>query len=237
MAHLASCSGSTPTPDVSNLMSKHQQSSSRFSDLLHYFEHRDPQQIKTIPHPDESVNRLLESNHDSLRRAAVLIPVTRQFESRQAEVVLTVRSENLTSHAGQISLPGGSWEAEDQDSVATALRESEEEIGLHRHKVDVLGNLGEMPLPSGYRITPVIGIIEPEQNFIPCPREVADIFQAPLELVLDTSAYRSSVMEYNNKPRRILELMYEDYRIWGATAAILYHLAREVEQLRNRNKD
>ncbi len=226
-----------PHPKYPNLMSKHDQSSSRFSDLLHYFEHRDPNQVQTIPHPDESVNRLLESNHSSLRRAAVLIPVTRQSGSWQAEVVLTVRSENLKSHAGQISLPGGSWEAEDHDSVATALRESEEEIGLHRHKVDVLGNLGEMPLPSGYRITPVIGIIEPQQDFIPCPREVADIFQAPLELVLDTSAYRSSVMQYDNKPRRILELMYEDYRIWGATAAILYHLAREVEQLKNRRSD
>lgn len=206
--------------------------SNRYLDLLDYFRDRDPGAVQPIPHPDDSVNELLAANHDSLRRAAVLVPVTRHQDNRQAQVVLTVRSQNLKSHAGQISLPGGSWEEQDEDHIATALRESEEEIGLHRHRVDVLGSLGEMPLPSGFRITPVIGIIEAEQDFVPCPIEVADIFQAPLDLVLDTSAYRSSVMTFNDKPRRILELLFEDYRIWGATAAILYHLAKEVEALK-----
>lgn len=213
-------------------MSSNDTIGNHYFDLLNYFQARDPEAVQAIPHPDDSVNKLLEAGHESLRQAAVLIPITRHRDNQDSRVILTVRSENLKSHAGQISLPGGSREEQDADSVATALRESEEEIGLHRKRVDVLGSLGEMPLPSGYRITPVIGIIDAEQDFVPCPIEVADIFQAPLSLVLDTSAYRSSVMVYNDKPRRVLELMYEDYRIWGATAAILYHLAREVEELK-----
>jgi hypothetical protein len=95
--------------------------------------------------------------------------------------------------------------------------------------VEVIGKLGDMALPSGFRITPVVGVIDDDLDFIPCPIEVADIFQVPLDLLLDTRAYRSSVMTYNGRPRKILELLYEDYRIWGATAAILFHLARQVE--------
>lgn len=202
----------------------------RYFDLLDYFQSAAAQQVPApIPHPDESVNQLMQSSAQNLRRASVLIPVTRHGPEKESHIVLTVRSENLKSHAGQISLPGGSWEEQDSDEVATALRESEEEIGLARESVEVIGRLGEMALPSGFRITPIIGVIDTGLDFVPCPVEVADIFQAPLELVLDKSAYRSSVMNYNNQPRKILELMYEDYRIWGATAAILYHLASAIE--------
>jgi len=171
----------------------------------------------------------MNSGEHSLRRASVLIPVTRQTEDHESELVLTVRSENLKSHAGQISLPGGSWEEQDTDSVATALRESEEEIGLHAHRVEVLGELGKMALPSGFHITPVVGVIESGIEFSPCPIEVADIFTVPLDLVLDSSAYRSTTLHYKQAPIKTLELFYEDYRIWGATAAILYHLARKIE--------
>lgn len=201
----------------------------RFFDLLDYFQSSAAQAPAPIPHPDESVNELMQSSGQTLRQASVLIPVTRHGPDQDSHIVLTVRSENLKSHAGQISLPGGSWEEQDSDEIATALRESEEEIGLPREHVEVIGRLGEMALPSGFRITPIIGVIESGLEFVPCPVEVADIFQAPLDLVLDKTAYRSSVMTYNNQPRRILELMYEDYRIWGATAAILYHLASALE--------
>lgn len=203
----------------------------RFPHLLNYFATASGALPAPIPHPDADVNRLLQDGQAALRRAAVLIPVTRQRAGHDSQVVLTVRSENLKSHAGQISLPGGSWEEQDRDAVATALRESEEEIGLARHRVEVIGELGDMALPSGFRITPVVGVIDDGIDFVPCPVEVADIFQVPLDLLLDTRAYRSSVMTYNNQPRRILEVLYEDYRIWGATAAILFHLAEQVEKM------
>lgn len=203
----------------------------RFQALLDLFSVQRPSNLEPILHPDEAVNELLRSNQHSLRRAAVLIPVTREDNHHDSKLVLTVRSQNLKSHAGQISLPGGSWEEQDSDSVATALRESEEEIGLHQQRVEVLGELGEMALPSGFYITPVVGVIDNNIKFTPCPIEVADIFTVPLELVLDSSAYRSTTLQYNNAPRKTLELLYEDYRIWGATAAILYHLAQKVEEL------
>ena len=145
-----------------------------------------------------------------------------QFPS---QVVLTVRSENLRSHAGQISLPGGSREAGDRDPAATALREAEEEIGLPPEQVEVIGRLGPMDLPSGFRVTPVVGLIPPGLEFTPCSREVADIFQPPLTLVLDPKAYIRGSYLHAGKTRSTLELPWQDYRIWGATAAILHRLA------------
>ena len=212
-------------------MTSASQKQARFQAMLDYFQAQQHIAPRPIAHPDESMQERMRQEQQNLRRAAVLIPVTREKNHLDSRVVLTVRSENLKSHAGQISLPGGSWEQKDQDSVATALRESEEEIGLQQDRVEVIGELGKMALPSGFHITPVVGVIDNDIDFVPCPIEVADIFTVPLELVLDTSAYRSSTYMYNNAPRKILELLYEDFRIWGATAAILHHLASEVELL------
>jgi len=195
-----------------------------YQNLLRFFESPSGKTETPIAHPDAGINRLASKQIENFRKAAVLIPVTRLAED-ESHIVLTVRSENLRSHAGQISLPGGSIEPQDDDVTATALRESHEEIGLHPDRVDVIVKLGELALPSGFRVTPIVGIIENNLEFTACPVEVADIFQAPLDLVLNPDAYVQSRMRFNNQERTILELHYEDYRIWGATAAILYHLA------------
>ena len=156
----------------------------------------------------------------------MLIPVTRPGNhDLPSQIVLTVRSENLKSHAGQISLPGGSTEPGDSSLAATALREAEEEIGLPREQVEVIGQLGPMPVPSGFRVTPVVGLIPSGLEFTPCSREVADIFQTPLNLILDPKAYARSSYLFAGARRQTLKLCYEDYRIWGATAAILHRLA------------
>jgi 8-oxo-dGTP pyrophosphatase MutT (NUDIX family) len=188
--------------------------------------------LEPIAHPDSSINKMVDSRHNALRKAAVLIPITRLDSDNDSHIVLTVRSENLRSHAGQISLPGGTRDAEDSDDIATALRESEEEIGLPASQVEVIGKLGDMALPSGFHITPIVGLIQPGLTFTPALEEVADIFQAPLDLVLDPNAYKASFMTFNDIERKILELHHEDYRIWGATAAILYHLAMQVAKVR-----
>ena len=207
---------------------------SSYPDLIAYFSQLDSGALKPISHPDKSVNQIVDGQEDSLRRAAVLIPVTRPVpgQEHKSKVVLTVRSENLRSHAGQISLPGGTRDEQDADEVATALRESEEEIGLSPQQVDVLGRLGDMALPSGFRVTPIVATIDADSRFTASPDEVADIFLVPLELILNVEAYSSSTMIFKEKPRQVLELYYEDYRIWGATAAILYHLAEEVANCR-----
>ena len=204
---------------------------SRYTALRQYFDGSESDAPRPIAHPDQEINRIAQDRFeaDSLRKAAVLLPITRHEADSESHIVLTVRSANLKSHAGQISLPGGTREEHDADDEATALRESEEEIGLQSRHVEIIGKLGHLALPSGFHVTPVVGVIDSRLSFTPQPEEVADIFQAPLDLILEVGAYRNTTMMFNGKPRQILELHYEDYRIWGATAAILYHLAREVE--------
>ena len=200
-----------------------------FNDLLDYFSGNKNDNPDPIFHPDSSVKKMMFEHPTALRKASVLIPITRYRPGKNSEIVLTVRSKNLNSHPGQISLPGGSQEPDDLDVVATALRESEEEIGLARSNVEVIGRLGDMALPSGFQVTPIIGLIEPGLDFAPCPIEVAEIFHAPLSLVMNPDSYNSTSMIYDNQQRKILELQFEQFRIWGATAAILYHLAQIIE--------
>ena len=200
-----------------------------FDDLLAYFSRNKNDNPDPIFHPDNSINKLMSLRSSALRKASVLIPITRHKPGKNSEIVLTVRSENLNSHPGQISLPGGSEEAIDSDVVATALRESQEEIGLAQGDVEVIGRLGDMALPSGFQVTPIIGLIEPGLDFAPCPIEVAEIFHAPLSLLMNPDSYNSTSMIYDNQQRKILELQFEQFRIWGATAAILYHLAQIIE--------
>ena len=200
-----------------------------FDDLLAYFSQNNNDNPDPIFHPDNSVNKIMSLRTSSLRKASVLIPITRHKPGKNSEIVLTVRSETLNSHPGQISLPGGSEEAVDSDVVATALRESEEEIGLAQGDVEVIGRLGDMALPSGFQITPIVGIIEPDLEFVPCPIEVAEIFHAPLCLLINPGSYKSTSMTYDNQSRKVLELQFERFRSWGATAAILYHLAQMIK--------
>jgi len=200
-----------------------------FDDLLAYFSRNKNDNPDPIFHPDNSINKLMSLRSRALRKASVLIPITRHKPGKNSEIVLTVRSENLNSHPGQISLPGGSEEAIDSDVVATALRESEEEIGLAQGDVQVIGRLGDMALPSGFQITPIVGLIEPDLEYAPCPIEVAEIFHAPLSLLINPDSYKPTSMTYENQSRKILELQFKRFRIWGATAAILYHLAQMIE--------
>jgi 8-oxo-dGTP pyrophosphatase MutT (NUDIX family) len=201
-----------------------------YDNLVAHFSRNKSATPDPIMHPDRSVNRMMQERSTPLRKASVLIPITRHQMGRASEIVLTVRSENLSSHAGQVSLPGGSEEELDEDVVATALRESEEEIGLAQNNVEVIGRLGDMALPSGFQITPIVGLIDPGLEFVPCPIEVAEIFHAPLSLLMNPEAYKSTAMTYDNQSRNVLEVQFERFKIWGATAAILYHLAQTIDR-------
>ena len=203
-------------------------SSKRFSDLLKFFKNEDAAIHSPIEPPDQTTRWARGLNLKSFRQAAVLVPVTKTDGFGESSIVLTVRSSNLKSHAGQVSLPGGTSEEQDRDLTATALRESYEEIGLRPEEVEVLGQLGELIMPSGFRVTPVVGIIENDLDYAANPAEVESIFLAPLSLVLDAEAYKRSIVTYRDIERTVLELHYNDYRIWGATAAILHHLAKHA---------
>ncbi len=159
-----------------------------------------------------------------VRDAAVLVPIVAR--DGQVNLLFTQRTEHLAAHAGQISFPGGRVEATDASRVDTALRETEEEIGLARRHVNVLGALPEYFLPSGFRITPVVGWIEAPFDTQPDPFEVADIFEAPLEHFLDVTRYQRHEYDFNGRHRHYLAIPYEGRYIWGATAGMLLVLAR-----------
>jgi 8-oxo-dGTP pyrophosphatase MutT (NUDIX family) len=198
--------------------------------LLSYFMQQRGKPAAPITHPDIRIN---ESFNDLItganyRQAAVLIPVVRPSSGQGSSILLTVRTDNLSSHAGQVSFPGGTVDEDDSDPVHTALRESAEEIGLRPESVQIVGQLGQILLPSGFCVTPIVGLIEPGVLFIPSPREVAHIFQAPSSLLLNPLLYQRKMMTWQNIERHVLELHFEQYRIWGATATILHHLGSEL---------
>jgi len=197
--------------------------------LLRYFAQGTRAALAPIQHPDQTINRLVNSPSlpaGSFRAAAVLIPIV-HHEGRYA-VVLTQRTEHLSSHPGQVSFPGGRTDEGDASSVHTALRESEEEIGLPPHTVTVLGALGQLLMPSGYCVTPIVGLIADDTPLTPSPGEVAHIFHVPLQLALNVSSFERVRVQVDEDEREFLEMHYDGYRIWGATAAILYHLAQEI---------
>ena len=156
--------------------------------------------------------------------AAVLVPVVAR--AGQLNLLLTQRTTHLSAHAGQISFPGGRVERSDASRAETALRETEEEIGLARQHVQVLGELPEYPLPSGFRITPVVGWIEAPFETQPDPFEVADIFEIPLAHFLDPARYQRHDYHFNGRHRHYVAIPYEGRYIWGATAGMLLLLAR-----------
>ncbi|MCI0749640.1 MAG: CoA pyrophosphatase [Nevskiales bacterium] len=164
----------------------------------------------------------------SLRPAAVLVPVVRQ--GRGLNVLLTRRSEALRLHKGQISFPGGRREASDASALATALREAHEEVGLAPSAVEVLGYLDDYPTLTRYRVTPVVGLVASATQVKPCVREVAEVFEVPLPFLLNPKNFKPVVFSVKGLKLSTLELHYERYRIWGATAGMLWNLAQKMDR-------
>lgn len=141
-------------------------------------------------------------------------------------IILTQRTAHLKDHAGQISLPGGRIEPEDDGPSAAALREAHEEIGLDPAKVELLGSLHHYDTITGFRIHPIVGWIEPPVTFAPDPFEVAEVFEVPLRFMLDPLNHRRDSYVRNGEQRHFYVLPYETRYIWGATAGILVNFAR-----------
>ncbi len=160
--------------------------------------------------------------------AAVLAALVPRPQGTQ--VVLTRRNAALRHHGGQVSFPGGRRDAGDADAVATALRESREEIALPAEQVAPLGYLDPLMTVSGFRVVPVVGVIDPRFVARPSPSEVAEVFEVPLAYLMDPGNLRSVDVEFRGRPRRVLEYAWPGARIWGATAAILLNLRRRLEQ-------
>lgn len=172
---------------------------------------------------DLTVYPVLEAGQ---RLAAVLILLSPG--NHGPELIFTRRSEELSSHAGQISFPGGTIESSDSSPIHTALRESEEEIGLIRANVDILGTLDWYTIPSGFVVLPVIGHMSQQQEFTAAPEEVAEIFSIPLQTLLDVSIYKSDAIIRNGLERRYYFFEFKEHYIWGATAGMLRSLALKL---------
>ncbi|HEX9174450.1 MAG TPA: CoA pyrophosphatase [Telluria sp.] len=162
--------------------------------------------------------------HPELKRAAVLVALVRRPGG--LTLLLTQRTEHLTSHGGQISFPGGRAEDDDSSPIETALRETEEEIGLHRRHIEIIGVLPDHVTITGYRVTPVVGMVTPPFELAADPNEVAEIFEVPLAFLMDgVNHQRLSVELPEGAGRRSFYAMpYERFFIWGATAAMLRNL-------------
>jgi len=158
--------------------------------------------------------------------AAVLVPLINQPHG--VTVMLTQRTPHLYDHAGQISFPGGRVDPGDVDRVATALREAEEETGLPEASVTIIGTLPEFDIQTGFRVTPVVGWIEPPLALKPDPFEVAEVFEVPLAFLLDPGNHRRNSDEMNGRRRNYYSIPYESRNIWGATAGMLYSLYRAL---------
>ncbi len=158
-----------------------------------------------------------------IKDAAVLVPVVAR--DGELNLLFTQRTEHLAAHAGQISFPGGGVEAADGSRMDTALRETEEEIGLARKHVQVLGSLPDYELATGFRITPVVGWIDTPFETWPDPYEVAEIFEIPLAHFLDTKRYQRCEYHFNGRHRHYVAIPFEGRYIWGATAGMLLSLA------------
>ena len=158
----------------------------------------------------------------ALRPAAVLVGMVER--SAELTVLFTRRADHLHAHAGQISFPGGAAEEGDESLVATALRETKEEIGLHRRHVEVIGRLHEYRTVSGYCVTPIVALVRPPFELVPDKFEVAEVFEVPLAFLLDERNHRRETMLRDGRKREYYAMPYGHYYIWGATAGMLMNL-------------
>lgn len=175
-------------------------------------------------HPIQQVQELPQA--EEATAAAVLIPVVNRPAG--LTVLLTQRTAHLRDHAGQISFPGGRCEPTDLDVVDTALRESREEVGILPGQVSVLAVLPEYWTSTGFRVTPVLGLVTPPLNLQLDDFEVAEVFEPPLAFFLDATNYRREAREYRGQQRHYWAVPWRNYFIWGATAGMFVSLRQSL---------
>ena len=160
------------------------------------------------------------------RTAAVLVPI---LDKPEPEILLTVRSETLVQHPGQVSFPGGAVDRTDRSAISTALREAEEEIGLDFSQVSPVGFLDRVDTISDFRVLPVVALVHPSFVWKPDYREVSEVFTVPLKLAVNKDAYSHQDVEYEGKTAVVSSLHWQGHKIWGITAAILLNHGYRME--------
>ncbi|MGD8384711.1 MAG: CoA pyrophosphatase [Lysobacterales bacterium] len=159
------------------------------------------------------------------RTAAVLVPV---LERAVPEVILTVRSDQLEQHPGQVSFPGGQVDRGDRSAVSTALREAREEIGLRACDVSPLGFLDRLDTVSDFRVLPVVGLVRASFRWRPDQREVVEVFTVPLDVAIDRERYERHELQRGEHRFVVYSLDWQSHTVWGVTAAILLNLGERM---------
>ena len=152
-------------------------------------------------------------------RAAILMPII--FRKKEPMILLTERSQHLSSHPGQISFPGGRFSNMDRCLVSTAKRETEEEVGIRKEDIEVLGFFPEYCTISGYRVTPVAALVSSESTYKLNSREVKSIVEIPMKYLLNPRNHMLRSWESDQGRRHFYSIAFENYFIWGTTAAML----------------
>ncbi len=160
---------------------------------------------------------------DGLTGAAVLVPLVDHPSG--LTVLLTQRTAHLADHGGQISFPGGRIEPTDEHPIAAALREAEEEVGLPASHVEVVGRLDTYVTGTGFEVIPVVAFVRVPYPLRPDPSEVAEVFEVPLDFLVDPANLQRGSREWRGTTRFFFALPYETRYIWGATAGMLVNLA------------
>jgi len=161
-----------------------------------------------------------------LTPAAVLVPIV--VRGSGLTVLLTQRTAHLRDHAGQVSFPGGRSEPGDPSAEATALREAEEEVGIDPAQVEILGRLPDYRTGTGFVVTPVVGLVTPPLNLKLDDFEVAEVFEPPLDFLLDRANHQRQTIQARGALREFWAMPWQGYFIWGATAGMLVSLRRAL---------
>ena len=163
---------------------------------------------------------------EDLTPASILFPIV--LRESGPSVLLTQRTDHLRDHPGQISFPGGRVEPDDSSPAHTALREAEEEIGLSPEHVEIVGYLPEYRTGTGFRVTPVVAIVRPPFELTPDSEEVAEVFEVPMNFLMDPSNHQQHMIHNRGRLRPYFAVPYGSYFIWGATAGIIVALYRAL---------
>jgi 8-oxo-dGTP pyrophosphatase MutT (NUDIX family) len=161
----------------------------------------------------------------SITPAAVLVAIV---DRPEPGVILTIRTDTVRRHAGQIAFPGGRIDPGDSGPIDAALREAEEEIGLPRECVELIGIADCYRTITGFEVTPVVGVVPPDLPLIAHPGEVAGLFEAPLDYLLHPEHQIVRTVMWQGSERAYYEILWQGHRIWGATAAMIVNLSRRL---------
>ena len=165
-----------------------------------------------------------------LKRSAVLVSLRALQDSDGFELILTRRTDDLPSHAGQVSFPGGGMKDTDDGPESTALRETHEELGISPEQVEIVGRLDHLNTITGFHVVPIVGVISPDAQLNPSELEVARVFTVPLAVFLDDSNWVEKIHSYKGSEIAMKELHWDGENIWGATAYMIQRFCSVLRQ-------